>query len=40
MTSKMSAMSMRIFFAEIPDSPCEDSQIDLLNVLGKLRNRA
>lgn len=40
MTSKMSAMSMRIFFAEIPDSHCEDSQIDLLNVLGKLRNRA
>lgn len=39
MKTKMSAMSMRIFFAEIPDSPSGDPKIDLLNVLERLRGR-
>lgn len=37
MTSKMSAMSMRIFFAEVPENPSGDPKIDLLNVLERLR---
>ncbi|MST49210.1 glycogen debranching protein GlgX [Mobiluncus porci] len=37
MTSKMEAMSMRIFFAEVPENPSGNAKIDLLNVLKRVQ---
>lgn len=39
MKSKMEAMSMRIFFAEVPENPTGDAKIDLLNTLRKVQSR-
>lgn len=39
MKSKMSALSMRIFFAEVPDHPTGDAKVDLINTLRQIRNQ-
>ncbi len=39
MKSQMAPMSMRIFFAEVPEHPTGNEKLDLLNVLHRVRDK-